>query len=82
VLRRYERWRKSETELMRFAIDGFDRLLAHGSGPVATLAQRGLGWVNRSAPAKRLFMARALGLSGDLPQAARAAGFDRVSLRR
>ena len=82
VLRRYERWRKSETELMRLAIDGFDRLLAHGSGAVATLAQRGLGWVNRSAPAKRLFMARALGLSGDLPQVARAAGSDRASLRR
>jgi 2-polyprenylphenol 6-hydroxylase len=82
VLRRYERWRKSETELMRFAIDAFDRLLAHGSGSLAKLAQRGMGWVNQSAELKRVFVSRALGLSGDLPQAARTAQFDRSSLRR
>jgi len=82
VLRRYERWRKSETEFMRFAIDAFDRLLAHGTGPVAQLAQRGLGWVNHSSELKRLFMSRALGLSGELPQAARAARSDRSSLHR
>jgi len=82
VLRRYERWRKSETEFMRFAIDAFDRLLAHGTGPVAQLAQRGLGWVNHSSELKRLFMSRALGLSGELPQAARAALSDRSSLHR
>ena len=82
VLRRYERWRKSETELMRFAIDAFDRLLAHGSGALAKLAQRGMGWVNESAELKRVFMSRALGLSGDLPQAARTAQSDRSSLRR
>jgi 2-polyprenyl-6-methoxyphenol hydroxylase-like FAD-dependent oxidoreductase len=82
VLRRYERWRKSETEVMRFAIDAFDRLLAHGSGGLARLAQRGMGWVNQSAELKRVFMSRALGLSGDLPQAARVAQFDRFSLHR
>ena len=57
---------------MRFAIDAFDRLLAHGTGALAGLAQRGLGWVNQSAELKRVFIARALGLSGELPQAARA----------
>jgi 2-polyprenylphenol 6-hydroxylase len=82
VLRRYERWRKSETEFMRIAIDAFDRFLAHGTGPLAQVAQRGLGWVNRSSELKRWFMARALGLSGELPQAARAAQSDRSSLHR
>jgi 2-octaprenylphenol hydroxylase len=82
VLRRYERWRKSETEFMRVAIDAFDRLLAHGTGALAQLAQRGLGWVNRSAELKRWFMARALGVSGELPEAARAARSDRSSLHR
>jgi 2-octaprenylphenol hydroxylase len=82
VLRRYERWRKSETEFMRIAIDAFDRLLAHGTGPIAQIAQRGLGWVNHSSELKRLFMARALGLSGELPLAARAAQSDRSSLHR
>jgi 2-octaprenylphenol hydroxylase len=82
VLRRYERWRKSETALMRSAVDAFDRLLAHGTGAVAHLAQRGLAWVNDSAEIKRFFMARALGLSGELPLVARARGSDRSSLHR
>ena len=71
VLRQYERWRKSETQIMATAIDTFDRLLAHGAGPVARLAQRGLGWVNRSPQLKRLFIGRALGIKGELPHAAR-----------
>jgi 2-polyprenylphenol 6-hydroxylase len=71
VLRAYERWRKSEVALMSGAIDAFDRLLAHGSGPVARLAQRGLGVVNRSQELRRLFIYRALGMTGELPRAAR-----------
>ena len=71
VLRRYERWRKSETRMMSTAIDTFDRLLAHGTGPLSRLAQRGLGWVNRSQELKRIFIRRALGLAGELPAAAR-----------
>jgi len=71
VLRRYERWRKTETQTMTAAIDVFDRLLAHGKGPIARLAQRGLGWVNRSQEAKRVFIRHALGLAGELPAAAR-----------
>jgi 2-octaprenylphenol hydroxylase len=82
VLRRYERWRKSETEFMRVAIDAFDRLLAHGTGPLAQIAQRGLGWANQSAELKRFFMSRALGLTGELPRAARAGQSDRSSLHR
>jgi 2-polyprenylphenol 6-hydroxylase len=74
ALRRYERWRKSETQLMALAIDAFDRFLAHGSGPLSLLAQRGLAWVDRSPQIKRVFIARALGVSGELPQAARSAG--------
>ena len=69
-LRAYERWRKSEVALMDAAIDAFDRLLAHGSGPLARLAQRGLSWVNRSPELRRAFIKRALGLTGELPEAA------------
>jgi 2-octaprenylphenol hydroxylase len=71
ILRRYERWRKTETQVMSTAIDTFDRMLAHGTGPLARIAQRGLGWVNRSAEIKRIFIRRALGLAGELPAAAR-----------
>jgi 2-octaprenylphenol hydroxylase len=71
VLRAYERWRKSELAGMALAIDAFDRLLAHGAGPVARLAQRGLSFVNRSQELRRFFIYRALGMSGELPDAAR-----------
>jgi len=71
VLRAYERWRKSETALMSGAIDAFDRWLAHGSGALAQLAQGGLAVVNRAPELKRFFIRRALGVSGELPRAAR-----------
>jgi len=71
ILRRYERWRRSENELMAAAIDAFDRLLARGSGRIAEFAQRGLPWVGRSGLAKRAFIERAMGLAGELPAAAR-----------
>jgi 2-polyprenylphenol 6-hydroxylase len=72
-LRAYERWRKSEVAVMGNAIDAFDRLLAHGTGPLARLARHGLSWVNRSEELRRFFIRRALGLTGELPQAAAAA---------
>jgi len=71
ILRRYERWRRSENELMSAAIDAFDRLLARGSGRIAEFAQRGMPWVGRSGVVKRAFIERAMGLAGELPAAAR-----------
>lgn len=73
VLRRYERWRKSEIEPIALAIDGFNRYLAHGAGPLSRIARRGLALVNRSDPLKRFFITRALGLDGELPKVARPA---------
>jgi 2-octaprenylphenol hydroxylase len=73
VLRRYERWRKSEIEPIALAIDGFNRYLAHGVGPLSRIAQRGLALVNRTDEVKRFFIAHALGLAGELPQVARHA---------
>jgi 2-polyprenyl-6-methoxyphenol hydroxylase-like FAD-dependent oxidoreductase len=73
VLRAYERWRKSEVVLMSTAIDAFDRLLAHGTGPVSRAARQAMGWVGRSQELRRLFIGRALGVSGELPRAARRA---------
>ena len=71
VLRAYERWRKSEVAVMAGAIEVFDRLLAHGTGPLARLAQAGLAAVNRSQELRGFFIRRALGMSGELPQVAR-----------
>ena len=74
VLRRYERWRKSEIEPIALAIDGFNRYLAHGLGPLSRIAQHGLALVNRSDEAKRFFITRALGMDGELPKVARHGG--------
>lgn len=71
ILRRYERWRRAENEMMSTAIDAFDRLLARGTGRIAEIAQRGMPWVGRSTMAKRMFIERAMGLAGELPAAAR-----------
>jgi 2-octaprenylphenol hydroxylase len=71
ILRRYERWRRSENDLMSGAIDAFDRVLARGSGRLAAIAQRGMPWVGKSAMVKRVFIERAMGLAGELPAAAR-----------
>ena len=73
ILRRYERWRKSEIEPIAMAIDGFNRYLAHGVGPLSRIAQHGLALVNRTDEIKRFFITRALGLDGELPKVARYA---------
>ncbi|MBV6424446.1 MAG: 2-octaprenylphenol hydroxylase [Steroidobacteraceae bacterium] len=71
ILRRYERRRRPENELMSRAMGGFNDWLALGRGPVAQVARRGLGIVNRMGPAKHFIARRALGIAGDLPAAAR-----------
>jgi 2-octaprenylphenol hydroxylase len=71
VLRRYERWRKSDNEVMSLAMDLFNRFLAFGGDGVEQWLQRGLGFVGRSAVLRRPFAERALGLAGDLPAIAR-----------
>ena len=66
TLRAYERWRKADNQLMEFAIDAFNRVLAQGAGPVSVLARRALAVTNHSVLLKRLFIGRALGQAPDL----------------
>ena len=72
VLRAYERWRKSEV-----AADeprpSMPSTAASRTAPDRwrALAQRGLGLVDRSQELRRFFIGRALGMSGELPRAAR-----------
>ncbi|WBA09114.1 FAD-dependent 2-octaprenylphenol hydroxylase [Salinivibrio kushneri] len=72
-LRHYERWRKAEAVQMIAAMQGFRSLFA-GDNPMKKLI-RGLGMraVNHLPGAKQPFMARALGLEGDLPELAKPA---------
>jgi 2-polyprenylphenol 6-hydroxylase len=67
LLRRYERWRKSENLLAATALDGLERLFS-SSGVVTTrLRMAGLGAVERMPFVKRHLAKRALGLAGDVP---------------
>ncbi|HZF27032.1 MAG TPA: FAD-dependent monooxygenase, partial [Steroidobacteraceae bacterium] len=70
LLRRYERWRKGENLLMLGALDGLNGLFSNDNPLLGFLRRTGLSLVDRMRPVKTLFMRRALGLSGDLPQVA------------
>jgi 2-octaprenylphenol hydroxylase len=72
VLRRYERWRRGDNQLMMSAMDGFNGLFGNALGPVRWLRNLGLSVVNSAGPAKDLLMRHAAGLAGDLPALARA----------
>ena len=73
LLRRYERWRKSDNEAMSLAMNLFNRFLAFGGDAPSGMLTRGLGLVGRSALLRRPFVERALGLAGELPRVARHA---------
>jgi 2-octaprenylphenol hydroxylase len=68
VLRRYERWRKSENLLAATAFDGFERLFSSTNFALTRLRAAGLETVGRLPAVKRQFAERALGLSGDVPR--------------
>lgn len=68
VLRRYERWRKSENLLAATAFDGLERLFSQSSPLVSGLRVLGLGAVGRFPWLRRELARRALGLVGDVPR--------------
>jgi 2-polyprenylphenol 6-hydroxylase len=72
VLRRYERWRRSENLLAAAGLDGLERLFASPSGMAATFRKAGLSIMERAPPLKRRLARQALGLSGDVPRLAKA----------
>lgn len=67
VLRRYERWRKSENAMALGLIDGLNRLFSNSSLLLSWARRVGLSAVDRSPLAKRFFIGRAMGTSGDAP---------------
>ena len=85
VLRRYERWRKSENMPAAAVFDGFDRLFSNSDPLAGAVRRAGLGLVGRLPFAQRWFAARALGQGVDvapLPARAGAPTTDRSSRRR
>jgi 2-polyprenylphenol 6-hydroxylase len=68
VLRRYERWRRSENLLALGLIDGLNRLFSNASGVLTQARGVGLSMVGRSRLLKRMLMGRALGVEGEVPK--------------
>jgi 2-polyprenylphenol 6-hydroxylase len=67
LLRRYERWRKSENLLAATGFDALERLFSGSNPAVARLRRAGLQAVGHLAPIRRRLALRALGLIGDVP---------------
>jgi 2-octaprenylphenol hydroxylase len=72
VLSRYERRRMPHNLAMMAAMEAFERLFQAQPLPLRLLRNVGLSLADRLPEAKALFIRQALGLSGDLPDLARA----------
>jgi 2-polyprenylphenol 6-hydroxylase len=70
VLRRYERWRKSENMLALGLIDGLNRLFSNSNDTLGWVRRTGLSLVNGSTLTKRALIGRAMGIAGDVPKLA------------
>ena len=71
TLRRYERWRRGENQLVLNTLDGLYHLFGSGHPMIAYVRGLGLNMTNRITPLKMMLLRRATGLSGDLPQMAK-----------
>jgi 2-polyprenylphenol 6-hydroxylase len=67
LLRRYERWRRSENLLAAGTLDGLERLFSNTDPLSAGLRAAGLSAVDKLPFVKRRLAQRALGLIGDVP---------------
>jgi 2-octaprenylphenol hydroxylase len=67
LLRRYERWRRSENLLAAGALDGLERLFSNADPLSAGLRAAGMSAVDKLPFVKRRLVQRALGLIGDVP---------------
>lgn len=68
TLQRYERWRRFDSLVMSFAMDGLNRLFSNDIAPLRILRDVGLGLVDAVGPARRFFMRHAGGDVGKLPR--------------
>jgi 2-octaprenylphenol hydroxylase len=73
VLRRYERWRKTENTAALGLVDALNRLFSNDTRSVGALRRAGLRAIEQLPLAKRMLMLRALGLAGERPAIVRQA---------
>ena len=68
ALRRFERWRKSETTAMLAVTDGLHRLFQRHEAPLRQARGLGMNLVQRIMPLKAWLIAHAMGTVGDVPR--------------
>jgi len=73
VLRSYERWRKSDNLAMAVGLDGIHRFFKLPAPWFPPLRQFGMSAIGNTPLVRQALMARAMGLHGDLPAAAKFA---------
>jgi 2-polyprenylphenol 6-hydroxylase len=71
LLRRYERWRKSENAIALGLIDGLNHLFSNADPVRRSIRRFGLTSIDRMKPIKHMLMNRAMGTAGELPTIAR-----------
>ncbi len=71
VLRRYERWRKSEALPALALLDGIKRVFFGGNLLQSRLRRGALGLAQSSGTLKRVLMQHALGIAGEVPASVR-----------
>lgn len=81
ALRRFERWRKSETAAMSLVIEALHALFARDERPLRTLRGLGLELTSRARPVARWLAAQAMGEAGEVPRLARFSYSDRGAAR-
>ena len=67
VLQNYQRRRRFDALTTGLGMDALHRLFANDFTALRLIRDLGLGLVDRAAPAKRLLMREAAGLTGDAP---------------
>lgn len=72
VLRRYERWRKSENAVALGLVDGLNKLFASRAETLGWARRTGLSILDGHGFAKRFLMGRALGIRGAAPALVRS----------
>lgn len=68
TLARYERWRRFDSMVSAATFDGLNRLFSNDWTVLRAVRDAGLGLVDRMPGLKRLLVAEAAGLSGELPR--------------
>ena len=71
ALRRYERWRRTQNTIVINIMDAFKHSFGSDNTTLTRMRNLGLRIADGATPMKHLLMRHAMGLAGDLPQAAR-----------